>query len=521
MSGKSGISGSGSLMTEASYLKKMEQTVIFEDPNMLENYNRQTLKDIRPDAPFFESDQTRRDNRLSTDKLSLRHHGNRSNGVEAYLPDGTFLDFEGLTKDKRGLALDPNMNLHRKQQEARGKFIKQGIDDDNSVPSMGWHPTNVVKDIKGQFYNVKNRLKIFDESMSTINNSGVRKHASTTIDQCLQQTDERAPEMQDQMCYTRSNIINDLSNNTSIGWKRTTDHLFKVAKYGAMRGQASGKNQNFLKNRSNAQIDHDVLLSYQDQNTSKLLTIKMIDLAKQKANDMESGKGAMLGFSLSNAKRARKITNNDLTGFAHNNTDESMITSAHTMLNGEQVPHLSGGAVQPIVDNVMRKVVIDPFIIDYMASINRKMTTKEVKDLRDSVYRSAAFTGLLVSQTNAKCSNKNIVNNELLWQSTANFERGKSMKIANFNRLSGIKGAKDMNMLDFEEYKSKQKTSKQRRGKISAPTLYTMDATQYDNDAGIEYDRVKLVGKMGSKYTQAYHMTDTPDNDMEEVTARN
>ncbi len=90
MAGTDSIVGSGSLMPESFYLKKMETTCIYEDPDQLENFYRQSLKDISPDKPFFESDQPRYNN-FSQDRLNLRHYGKRVETLP-YLPDGTFLD---------------------------------------------------------------------------------------------------------------------------------------------------------------------------------------------------------------------------------------------------------------------------------------------------------------------------------------------------------------------------------------------------------------------------------------------
>lgn len=522
MSGaKSSLAGSGSLMSESLYLKKMEQTCIYENPDQLYDYYRVSLKDIRPDAPTFESDQPRRDN-YSRDRLNLRHVGKRT-VANPDLPDGTFLEFDGLQSDVRGTALDPDMKQHRRQQEARGKFIKQGVDDDNSIPSSGWNPTHVLRDKTAQFYPLKNRMKIFDESMGTFSaGTGMNQAQRKMTGECMQETDTMPLEMQDEVCGNRANKTNTLSNNTSIGWRRTTDHMFKTAKYGMMRGQSNPNNTDLLKNRSNAYIAHDVQVSYRDQVASKTLSLKMIDLAKRKKNEMNA-QDIQLGASLNTQMRTKKITPADMAGVQARKTDSTQMATAHEGLNGEVAPHTSGATVIPQVDsNLMAKVVIDPYIIEYMASVNRKMTASEMDDLRDSVLQSVDATGLMVEQ-NVKRAKNSDLGNELMWQSGANFVPGTSLKMANYRKLKPLKEAKDQNMYDFEAYKQSQKTSGQRRGKIQTPDLYNMDVLQYDQnqDLGSEMVGTKTIGRRGNKYMTGYLDKESNSNNMmSDVTAR-
>jgi hypothetical protein len=139
----SSLQGSYGSVPISEYLKKMEQTCLFEPEDQLDNYMRDSLKNTDTDTPLFESDQPRRDNH-SRERLSLRHTGRRTE-AEPFLPDGSFLDYEFLNADPRGTAVGPDMMKHRKQQEARGKFIKMGYDDDMSVPSEGRSQARVLK----------------------------------------------------------------------------------------------------------------------------------------------------------------------------------------------------------------------------------------------------------------------------------------------------------------------------------------------------------------------------------------
>jgi hypothetical protein len=501
--GKGGIVGSGSLMNSAWYLKKMEQTCIYEDPDQMNNYFRSSLKDMRPDRPSLESDQPRTNN-YSSDRLNLRHYGARVPDTPD-LPDGTFLDFEGLNKDPRGAnALDPDMKQFRKQQESRTKFMNYYSDADNSVPSGGRNQAQVIKDIKKQFYNVKNRLKIFDESLGGFAaGTGANQKKTTTSAECMQETDERTPELRDEMCYPRANRINDLSNNTSIGWRRTTDNRFQVAKYGHIRTSQSKNQQNYVKNRSNTFVEHDTLVSWKGQTIPKSLGLAMIDLSKKKYNDMEVGQDILLSEShQALMSRKRRLLPSDIIT-SKNDTQESQEQTANMLLNGEQSSHLSGRSMQPILDsNRVEKVVVDPIIVNYMASVNKKMSPREMNDLRTAILQSAEFTGILLDRTNKKSGSENY-NNELFWQSIANYDKGTSMKIVNYKQLQK-QSTRKKNDYDYEEYKKDQKTAMQKSSVLKPSELYNMDILEYDQKVEDEIVGTKLIGGLGTKRMRSY-----------------
>jgi hypothetical protein len=505
MPGYGSVVGTGSLMPESAYIKKMEQTCIYEDPDIINNYMRASLKDVRPDKPLFESDMTRRNN-FSEDRLNLRSCGRRSTALPD-LPDGTFLDFDGLERDPRGFTTQPDMMQHRRQQEARGKFIKKYNDDDYSVPESGISEPAMIKLIRKPFYEVKDRYKNFEESMDGFHNGGVNQFKRTNRAECSQVADERAPEMRDEMCYTRAGKINDLSNNTSIGWRRTTDHVFKVAKYGMQRKSMPGNKQNFLKNRSNAYIEHDVHVQWKDQNALKSISMKMIDLAKQKKRDMNTAEGVIWDKSMqSQASRKKRITPLDLIA-KQSYTDESQETNPNMLLNNERGQHLTGNMITSKLDsNKFKKVVVDPFIIQHMVCSTRNRTKKRLSDLRNEVAESAAYYGLLTERNN-RITGKEKRRNKLLWDSIANYEKGMSMRAANYRHLinhNTNNSARNKNTYDGEEYKRNQKIFGQRRGNISNPSLYVTESTEYDQDAGMELAGAKMVGGLGSKYMRGH-----------------
>ena len=141
MSSANSVVGSGSLMPEDFYIRKYESSCIYESPSMMDDYNRNQLKKEGPIQGFFESDQ-KRTNYDTLGRLALRDGGKRRQ-TEPWLPDGTFLDHQFTEPDSRSIMYQPDMLLHRKQQEARGGYYNYRSDEDFSIPEKGIHPDKI------------------------------------------------------------------------------------------------------------------------------------------------------------------------------------------------------------------------------------------------------------------------------------------------------------------------------------------------------------------------------------------
>ena len=518
MAGANTIVGSGSLMSEDHYIRKMEQTKLYEDPMAMDNFYRRELKNMKPDKPIFESDMPRYENK-SYERLNLRYHGTRSE-FEPYLPDGTFLDHDFLSKDPRGNAVGPDFKQYRKQQEARTKFIRHGNDADNSIPSSGWSPHQVIVDIKNQMPNLKQRLKIFDESQLGMQRGRVAVNRLDESKICLFENDERKPIMRDEICGNRANYVHELSNFIPTGWMRTTDHKFKIAKYGQLRPLAPLSTQNWSKNRSNTKLDHDILVSWKDQVVPKSLMLKMIDLSKQKYNEMESGKNVLFGEDTTQDVRSRKLTPRDLAGIQAQNSVESQDETSSSSINSNNVSHISGRTlIHNPNDKKIEKAVIDPDIIEQILSINRKMAPRDMDDLRDHIEQSDEEKGIMIEEKNATSRGLDRLN-ELLWSVNAEYDKGESMKIANYGRLAKNTIVSRSNQCDTvtDQITTNSKILGQRKSRLAPSTMYNMNTVEYDTQYGPERLNAKLVGPMGSKYMRKYLDSDLR-HDMADISA--
>lgn len=513
MAGTDSIVGTSAEMPFDFYLKKVEQTCVFEPENLMENHFRNTLKDTSTDKPLFESDQIRYDN-YSQDRLNLRHVGRRSE-LEPNLPDGTFLDHQFLEKDPRGTTTGPLMQKHRDQQFARAKFVKKYYDGDNSVPESGWHPVHIVRDIRNQFYNVKQRLQIFDTSKDSRTTPSAKY--SGPLHSLKNDTiqDDRRPELRDSANYTRSRATEILSNSTQLGWRRIADHKFKVSKYGQVRGIMPLNQQNWSKNRGNVKLDHDVLLSWKDSTVNKSLSLKMIDLAQQKADAHLTGLHTKFEEGKDQSNRKAVLTSNDLAGMEVRESLTTQTDAPNILIKNEQSNRDGRRYIQQLDSKKMDKVVIDPEIINFMALSNKKLSHRDRDDLRKDIIKSNANYGVLMEQNNRKY-NKDVNILENAWNSEDIRFKEESKKVFNYSTIKPENIPKIVN-INFEDYAQK---SKQLQNKKSWKTndLYHYNAVKYDNVYGEEKTGTKLIGPRGNKNTLGLHKRENSMNDTESLT---
>jgi hypothetical protein len=526
MSGYAGtynIVGSGSLMPEAAYMRKIEQTCNYESPYLLENYHRSTLKDMRPLKPFFESDQPRggfnadgtsAENPLSARFLDFRDTG-RIARAEPYLPDGTFLDFQGLEKDQRGVAMEPNMRKHVEQQYARGGFYNYKPDADHSVPESGWNPGRARRDIRNAQTESANRMLIFDTSFTGRQNAGRSLHGTTSITESVDQ-DGRTVATAEDTAQPRQVTTTSLSNNTPMGWRRTTDHRFKVSKFGRSTAAKLNDSSNWYKNRGQVHIDHD-LVTWRDATVTKAVALLMIDLSKQKAHTRESFKGTNFDASKqTQSARKIKLTPEDMAGMAVRDTEETRTADAHTDLNGESAPN----NFIRIYDDSKKiyKTDINPKVFELMASINSKQADHKVKDLREKVKQTANSNYKFMTEKNNKQTK--YMKSSLLREGIAKIKWGKEKKIFNYKASEKHVNGHNMDRISYEEFTKKSLEAKQRRGNIDQYEIQNVNTTTNDGDFAREYIGTKLIGGMGSKYTNQYHDRDGLDNDINDRSSR-
>lgn len=232
----SGLSGQYGAIPNNVWKEKYEITQgVIEPDEQVHSYLREQMIDRRPDAPFFESDQTRYDNH-SEERISMRYNAHRTGEV----PDAPDLFLELTERDPRGTSLGPNMRHLQRQSWSRAGYIKYYNDDDNSITTGEKAPQVLIKQLRDQFHNIKSRLKIFSTSRDNFASGKNFKFAGDSVVQNLENTyDPENPDGERKISYLTSQPRKDLimlqSNQLPLGWESTSDLEYKVASYGHIR----------------------------------------------------------------------------------------------------------------------------------------------------------------------------------------------------------------------------------------------------------------------------------------------
>lgn len=504
------------------YLRKLEQTCLYESPFATEDYQRDILKDLSPDAPFFESDQPRGgvdENGVSRGGYQSEARINLRSGArtltDPYIAEGSFTDWQFLEQDPRGVANEPNMRKHVEQQYARGGLYNYRDDNDHSIPSQGVTPWNMQMNIRNAQHAVKDYKKIFNTAFDGWTNAGVKTCQTKSI---KEQTcnDQEIKDPKHASNRNRSDVTNNLSNDTSIGWRRTTDHRFKVSKYGKIKTGKNVNTEDWWKNRASAHTDHDTKVSWKTHTVDKNLALLMMDLTRLKQVKNSTADTTIFGNSKDIKNNKKILSVADISGMAVRPSKETRSMSAHTSLDGN-VKNKSGKSLYKHDSNVIEKTYINPTIVEKMSNVNRRLNNKITDDLRDSIKKSAADKGIYMSEANTKKVNK--TDQSAIWGGITLHEHGTSKQVKNYK--SAVKAIEDnggkklKKMHNSANFKESYKTN-QRRGRLDKDMMTTKSA-KVDNEFGKEVTNRHLVGPMGSKYMNKYMLADTVHGELDDL----
>jgi hypothetical protein len=529
--GKVSIYGSGSDMPIDYLLRKQERTCMYESPTIVEDFQRQTLKDLRPLKPLFESDEVRggRDvdgqafgNNLSERFLTFRDTGfqSRDDVDGAYQPDGTFINTGGATElDPRGTALGPNMRAHVDQQFARGSHYNYRSDADNSVPESGINPYDMNKNVRGIQNISKAYYKNFSTGFDSWHNGGMAPGYAVSNKQKLMDDQIIKDPATNPNC-NKMDATTSLSNNLKIGWRRTTDNRFEVSKYGKKNIGKVYSNEDWYKNRANASVDHDVLLSWQGTNVSKSAALKIMDLSKQNSTKHWTGLQGMTWDESKLSKGTKvKLAPKDMAGMSKRPSAASQSKTPHDTLKGETSTK-SGDMLMIHDAPTITKTRITSTIFEKMGQSNQAVTKTQKSDLRKDIKRSMRKETNEIVETNKKQKNQ-AEDNSIFWDSIAVFKKGKSKTVVNYKAAKKDKAGNNMNKLDKHKFNKESYVSQQHKQKIPSQVSKNKSQTKYDNNFGREGTFNQSKGEMGTKQTMQYIDRDNNDNYMSDMSSRN
>jgi len=255
------INGQFGIIPDHVLKQKFEVTNIGEDIYATDNFMRDIMTDFDCDAPYFESDQPRRDTHAE-EFLSLRHNAHRTGEI----PDAPDLFLELTEREPRGISNDPNFRLMQEQSWSRAPYFKFYPDSDNSVTEREKRPQTLIAQIHDQFENIKARLKIFSTSKDFGMSGKNFKFTSDSVMQNIDIEQEGFTDGKKITSYTatpRADLVVMGSNILPLGWDTTSDLEFKVAHYGHIRHLAGA--QDVPLQRHDVEYDTAKLTEFQDQ----------------------------------------------------------------------------------------------------------------------------------------------------------------------------------------------------------------------------------------------------------------
>lgn len=478
--------GPTGIIPDDEYLRKIQETNLQEDPQAYELYLRKQLVDFRPDAPFFESDQTRDPSDRgsgvgSRSALNLRYEGSRS-GETPDLPDGTFLDHEFMERDPRGTQNMPDFAAARKQREARGKFIKFSNDNDYSVPETGINPVQMVSLIRGAQQQFKDRYRNFEESFDGwCNGSANQRGEISSV--AMVTSDGTIMNLADANSQLRADPVNVLSNRVP-GLPRWTepDHRVKVSKYGQVRPvQDIGANK-WNENRSNAYLDHAIPVELNGQMVNRMLANLILDVEGQRSTKQAVAQGADYAESaVTQMRDARKKLNPDdiFKLISIGMTSKTQTSSAHERFYNGTSKNNRHRQNTLDVRNMLGEVKVNHEMVSSMIQSNRMLGPQEQKDLRDSVISAGSHHRHHIEQNNRAPSVKQTANTLVReGLDTRHVEESLGVKL-----YSGIKPTANRNPHEDIDYEKFAKNSRETNNTVRRDTAGKhKDVNDFEND---------------------------------------
>lgn len=136
----------------------------FDHETAYHEFARVAACDNRPDRTVFAAEEPRGRNDASKGYLNLLHNGHRGDAEPPRHPE-MFLGFGPEDRDPRGIALEPNMALMARQQDARGRFINFTAENDQNITGGGRSETKAIADNMAVRNETKFRFRQFSRQL--------------------------------------------------------------------------------------------------------------------------------------------------------------------------------------------------------------------------------------------------------------------------------------------------------------------------------------------------------------------
>jgi hypothetical protein len=231
-------------MPNQMLMAKFEETNdLYDGEGQYDSYVRDEIIDHTPDAPAYESEETRRDYTASSGVLNTRYYGGRGKENSPAHPE---MFLSETSRDPRGTATDPNMELMRKQAEKRvAKYTRWSADADHSISQGRWSESEAFNKARVQTHRQnRRRIKVFSTEKDG-RREGLRRPyyprksvvAATEEDSSLFRpgSNEFIDYVTDQALNPQKKtaaLSDTILTNSRLYHNNTPDHEFAVARYG-------------------------------------------------------------------------------------------------------------------------------------------------------------------------------------------------------------------------------------------------------------------------------------------------
>lgn len=496
------------------YLRKQEMTCVPSPPVLLQDFQRQVLKETGTQAPLWASDEPRTDYQ-SAAVLSLRHDGARD-PTDPWVGDNKFLDFEFAYRDSRPVGAGPDFRAHVEQQKARGKYIMFGNDSDLGIPESGISGPKMYRNIRNAQERTKRQWLIFEDSKTGFHTGG-GLHTMMTGNggEALNKVHQDQPSAWDPLGFelpNRRSLVTKLSNEEHIGWRSSVDHEFKVAKYGY--NQALEVKNDSLATREKQIQDHEKMVRVEDMLIPQATASMIVDLARVRSTIIGTGYGANYSESLESIEQKKKIVEKQLRDTQNQATGTATI-SAHQKIDGIMQN------VQTAKPGIIKRdtTVVHPKAVEMMIGQTRKTPGAESlsKDARDKMVVSIRKSEI----ESLHGQNKNLGHKKeqmgLMFQSVAQ-GRVAEHRIFSYKGLKPV--ASSSNGKSGFDQANQNITVKEINNRRLEGTKKAMTKNSTANDGqnfGREHAVAKLVGPMGNKFTRESQATDHVSGELMDI----
>lgn len=495
---------------------KFEITTILENPNILDSYYKNTLKDFTPEKPGFAYEESRK-NTDSVAKLNSHYYGRR-NSIEPFQND-LFLGF--TDKDPRSIHNGPLMGKYQEQIWHRKDDYKYSFkdDSDNSIHTAGISESKMQKNKKSTYLGFKERYKNFEESSDAWTNSfnAIKSDKSKVY---LHDVDDTLPNLTlIKDLHNRRDYVSTLSLDAlPSGWNTVPDQKVKIAKYNALFTQYNPNDINILKNKNEQIKDNKNRTLDTEQQLLKQLILFTDNLKNKKQSDFNNQDTKYKESSMDQIRKINKnkehFKNNELLNTEIDDKKSKLID----LLNDKLFNHKEYTQLNEIfykIDKSNNQNYLNKGNNKEQSNIKAKDKVDIINELLYQSIKSNNENYLNKGNNKEKFNNKstinllnnnntdfqyynNLVNNDKLNQNNNNYEIfNYSSKIAEYkNNYDSAKNTIEQKLHNYDNEKNNQ----HRKPNNQSNDALHQDNFETDGDFRESGFKDRRMGIFGNKY---------------------